>query len=133
MRNADDQPPQCLISVVDDDRSVRAALSNLLNSAGYTPKSFESAEAFLASDQLRLVHCAILDVKLKGMDGFDLQERVLDLHIGLPVIFVSGHGSRTALERAAALGAVAFLRKPIDVDTLLGYIKRALTASGAAS
>lgn len=118
-----------LIAVIDDDQSVRSALSNLLHSAGYQTCSFDSAEAFLAGDCMHVASCAIMDVTLGNMNGFELQEQLRARQLALPVIFVSGQGTRLAQERAAQLGAIAFLKKPINTDTLLMHIKRITTAS----
>lgn len=117
-----------LVSVVDDERSVRRGLSNLLKSAGYTTICFESAEAFLDFDRVAEVGCLVLDVKLKGIDGFELQERLVDSGMDVPIVFVSGHGDKEMQNRAMRAGAIAFLRKPIDVDALLTYIQRALAS-----
>lgn len=117
-----------LIAIIDDEQSVRSALVNLLHSAGYRTCSFASAEAFLASDRLRAATCAIMDVRLKTMSGLELQERLTGLQIALPAIFISGHSSRAEQERVARLGAVAFLSKPIDADTLLSHIRRVTLA-----
>ncbi|WP_034299428.1 response regulator transcription factor [Herbaspirillum sp. RV1423] len=125
-----DEAPQVLIAVVDDDQSVRAALSNLLHSAGYAARSFDTAEAFLASDCVQAANCAIVDVGLTGMNGFELKERLRRLDLDLPVVFISGLVSRVAQERAAQSGAAAFLAKPIEADTLLAQIKRIATVSG---
>lgn len=127
------QPPPAappLIAVIDDDHSVRAALSNLLRSAGYDTCSFDSAEAFLAGDCLRAANCAIMDIQLSAMSGIELKEHLAGLQINLPVVFISGNGSRAERERAVQLGAVAFLCKPIDADTLLTYIRRVTDMPG---
>ena len=118
------------IVIVDDERSVRSGLCNLLQSDGYETEAFDSAEAFLldkpAQTQAALL---ILDVKLKGMSGFDLyRQLVAQAPPPPPVIFISGHGDENMLWYAISLGAVTFLRKPINVDTLLDYIRRELSA-----
>lgn len=117
-----------LVSIVDDERSVRRGLSNLLKSAGYTTVCFESGEAFLDFDRLSEVGCLVLDVKLKGIDGFELQEQLRDSAIDVPIVFVSAHGDEKMQYRAMHAGAIAFLRKPIDVDALLACIQKALAA-----
>ncbi|WP_213989467.1 response regulator [Sodalis sp. dw_96] len=121
--------PPPLIAIVDDDRSVRSGLSNLLQSAGYATRSFESAEAFLnqgpGAAKIALI---ILDVKLKGIDGFELYERLLLWTPPPWVIFISGHGDENTHRLAVNAGAIAFLRKPIDVDILLESIQRALSS-----
>lgn len=117
------------IVIVDDERSVRSGLCNLLQSDGYETDAFESAEAFL-QDKSALADAAllILDVKLKGMSGFELYRQLVAQSTPPPVIFISGHGDETMLWYALNLGAVTFLRKPINVDTLLDYIRRELSA-----
>jgi len=119
-------PPR--IAIVDDDRSVRSGLSNLLHSAGYRTVCFESAETFLTGGaDLVNIALVILDVKLTGINGFELYER-LSLKATPPsVIFISGHGDENTHRQAISVGAIAFLRKPIDVDILLERIKWALS------
>ena len=122
------QSAQPLIAVIDDDSSVRAALNNLLHSAGYDTCSFDSAETFLAGDCLRTASCAIMDITLSAMSGIELKEHLASLQIDLPVVFISGNGSRAERERAAQLGT--FLCKPIDADTLLTCVRRVTIAPG---
>lgn len=124
--------PVWLIAVVDDDRAVNAALGNLLRSVGYAPAAFGSAEVFLKSGLADTVDCAVFDVRLTGISGLELQERLRAAGIGLPVIFATACADADAEARAMAGGAVAFLRKPVDVDELLGHIARILAARGAA-
>lgn len=131
MHNGEHQTAaQPLIAVVDDDHAVRAALNNLLRSAGYETCSFESAEAFLAGDFLHTARCAIMDIRLSAMSGFELKEHLTGLQIALPVIFISGNASPAERARAIELGAVAFLCKPIHADILLTYINRVIANSG---
>lgn len=122
--------PPLLISIIDDDRSVRSGLSNLLQSAGYATICFESAEEFLNDEALGNIDFVILDVKLKGMDGFELISRLARLHPALPVMPISGHGDEEMRKRALSAGAVSFMRKPIDVDMLLDHIQRVLAKRG---
>jgi FixJ family two-component response regulator len=124
---SDSAPAQPLICIVDDDCPVRTALGNLLHSAGYAAAVFESAEELLASGLTGAIDCAVLDVKLGGMNGYALHQRLLALRPGMPVIFISGHGDDAMEQRALLAGAIAFLRKPIDVDALLACIHAALT------
>ncbi|QCR38217.1 response regulator transcription factor [Nissabacter sp. SGAir0207] len=119
--------PPC-IAIVDDERSVRSGLSNLLQSDGYTTVTFDSAEALLSrADALSGVAVAIIDVTLKGMGGLALYQTLVSQGSPPPVIFISGHGDETMQRIAATLGALAFLHKPIDIDTLLAHIQRAAT------
>lgn len=119
-------PAPALICVVDDDASVRQALDNLLTSADYTPLCFDSGEACLAYGQLDGVDFAVVDVKLGGMSGFELQQRLSAMNLDLPMVFISGHADSAMEALAARAGAVALLHKPIDVDRLLALIDRAL-------
>lgn len=119
-------PPHALICVVDDDESVRRAMDNLLKSAGYASISFDSCESCLASTRRGEFAFAILDIKLGGMSGFSLQQRLAADDHPLPLVFVSAHGDLATERRALDAGAIAFLRKPIDVDLLLEHIDRAL-------
>ncbi|MFL9923103.1 response regulator [Herbaspirillum lusitanum] len=131
MSNGDIRRSTCPpIAVVDDDQAVRAALANLLDSAGYLTCSFAAAEDFLASDCLHQAACAILDVKLQGMSGFELKERLNVLQSSLPVIFISAQGGEMDRQRATRLGAVAFLSKPIDADSLLAQVRSVITNCG---
>jgi FixJ family two-component response regulator len=116
--------------VVDDDQGVRAALCNLLDSAGYRGCGFAAAEEFLASACLRRAACAIVDIELARMSGFELLEHLAQARPGLPVIFVSAHCGAADLRRAAELGAAALLAKPVDADTLLAHVRTAMAASG---
>ncbi|MDR7345634.1 FixJ family two-component response regulator [Pantoea alhagi] len=118
----------CIV-IVDDEPSVRSGLCNLLQSDGYETEAFESAEAFLQDDNARAdAALLILDVKLKGMSGLELYRQLIAQTTPPPVIFISGHGDENMLWYAINLGAVTFLRKPINVDTLLDYIRRELSA-----
>lgn len=112
------------IVIVDDERTVRSGLSNLLHSDGYLTRSFESGEALLDDDDaLSEAGMLIIDVGLRGMSGFELFT-ILKQRADLPpVIFISADSEETTLWYGIALGAVTFLRKPIDVDTLLTLIR----------
>ncbi|MCX2194786.1 response regulator [Pantoea agglomerans] len=112
------------IVIVDDERAVRSGLSNLLHSDGYSTRLFESGEALLSDDDaLSEVGMLIIDVGLKGMSGFELFTILKQRAVLPPVIFISADLEETTLWYAIALGAVTFLRKPIDVDTLLTLIR----------
>lgn len=119
-----------LISIIDDDRSVRGGLSNLLLSAGYATMCFESAEQFLNAAALGRVDFVILDVKLKGISGVELTALLARSRPGLPVVLISGHGDENMGKQAIIAGAVSFMRKPIDVDRLLEHIQHALAKRG---
>jgi len=115
-----------LISIVDDDRSVRRALGRLVQSAGYTVATFASAREFLDSPALSGAACLVLDISLQGMSGFDLQERLAADHPSLPIIFITALDEPATRERFRRSGVAAQLRKPFDEHTLLHAIKRAL-------
>jgi len=116
------------IVIVDDERSVRSGLSNLLLSEGYDTCTFESAEAFLSDDSaLASADLLILDVKLKGMSGLELYTSVVSQPNPPPVIFISGHEDENSQWAIIGSDAVTRLRKPINIDTLLAHIRRELS------
>jgi FixJ family two-component response regulator len=117
-----------LISVVDDDDSVRESLQRLIRSVGFAVQVFASAEQFLNSDHLRNTHCLILDVKLPGMDGLELQHELAATGRGIPVIFITAHGDDAARARALKDGALEYLFKPFGEEALLEAIHISLTA-----
>lgn len=120
------------IIIVDDERAVRSGLSNLLHSDGYATRLFESGEALLNDDDaLAGAAMLIIDIGLKGMSGFELFTLLKQRPDLPPVIFISADQEETTLWYAVALGAVTFLRKPIDVDTLLTLIRCALSQGEA--
>jgi len=117
-----------LISVVDDDDSVRESLEGLIRSIGFTAKVFASAEEFLNSDHLRDTNCLILDVRLPGMNGIELHRHLVANQHDLPVIFITAHGSDDeARSRALRDGAVDYLIKPFGEDALLNAVDVALS------
>ena len=117
------------MAIVDDDESVREATESLMRSIGYRTGSFASGEEFLISERLGEIDCAILDVKLSGMDGLALQDRLVATELHIPIIFITAHWNETARAQALRLGAVDFLRKPCSETALLRAIDLALTAS----
>lgn len=114
------------IAVVDDDQSVREALENLISSVGYEVDLFESAEDFLESAEMNNTACLVLDLRMPGMSGLELQHKLRDEGRNTPVIIVTAHGQDTARKEALAAGAVAFLNKPFQEDVLLGAINSAI-------
>jgi FixJ family two-component response regulator len=114
------------ISVVEDDDSVRESLQCLIRSFGFAVEAFASAEEFLKSDHLRDTRCLILDVRMRGMNGFELQRRLLASHPEIPVIFITAHGNEAARSQALRDGAVAYLLKPFTEEALLSAIHAAL-------
>jgi FixJ family two-component response regulator len=116
---------EILVTIVDDDESIRRALRRLMLSAGLEADAFGSAEEFLAQGD-RETGCLILDVRLPGMSGLDLQRELVAHHPRIPIIFMSAYGTDDMKERALAKGAIAFLRKPISEDLLLDDVRQAL-------
>jgi FixJ family two-component response regulator len=115
-----------LISIVDDDDTLRRSLDNLIRSAGLRARGFCSAEAFLKSNQLRETDCLLLDVRLPGMSGPELQRELATANSNVPIIFMTAHESGHQRTQALAAGAVGFLNKPFDEDDLLNAIDKAL-------
>jgi FixJ family two-component response regulator len=115
-----------VISVVDDDESVRQSLGGLMRSVGFGVKVFSSAEEFLNSDDPRKTNCLILDVRMPGMDGFELQRRLEAGQYEIPVIFITAHGDEDLRQRALIAGAVDYLLKPFSEEALLSAVQAAL-------
>ena len=115
-----------LIVVVDDDDAVRMSLQALLETAGYRTTQFESGIAFLDSLDIRPGACAILDVKMPGLDGLEVQRRLNDRGIALPVVVLTGHGDIATAVQAMRAGAADFLEKPVSRDRLLESVARAI-------
>lgn len=114
------------IFVVDDDPAVRDSLSLLLEQEGYTVETFASAERFLADCRLAPRCCAIMDIRMPGMDGLQLQGELAQRGILLPIIFLTGHGDIPQSVRAIKSGAIDFLTKPVTGKTLMESVQAAL-------
>jgi len=117
---------QFTVHVVDDDESIRSALSRLFRAAGHSVRTFESAQAYLAEASPDEPGCLVLDIRMPGMDGLTLQERMSDRGFNAPIVFVSAHGDISTSVRAMKLGAVDFLEKPFDDEDLLDAVVRAI-------
>jgi len=117
------------VFVVDDDASVRKALARLIRSAGMTARPFPTAEAFLAESHLEPASCLVLDVRLPGLNGLQLQEALNQKGYPLAIIFITGHGDVPMSVRAMKAGAVDFLQKPFEDSDLLDAIRRAIARS----
>ena len=115
-----------LVSVVDDDESVRESLPDLIRQFGFAAQAFSSAEAFLASDVLNQTSCLLLDIAMPGMSGTELQEELLRLRYAIPIVFVTATDDRTVRPRVIAQGAVECLFKPFSETALLDAINAAL-------
>jgi len=120
---------QAVISIVEDDASVREAMGNLMKAIGYQTAAFESGEAFLDSSATVETACLILDIRMPGMNGLDLQRRLGLSGNRTPIVFVTAHWDDDARRRALQAGAVAFLLKPVSEADLLGAVSAALKSS----
>ena len=116
------------IAVVDDEASVRSAVDSLARSAGYRTVTFESGEAFLAWDQKIEIGCLILDIRMPGLSGLDVQRQLAELDYSIPIIFLTGHAGELQ-ETALQQGAFAVLTKPSIFEDLLSTIESALRFS----
>jgi FixJ family two-component response regulator len=119
-----------VISIIDDDASVRAATDNLLRSLGYTVYTFVSAEEFLRSAHFNDTSCVIADVQMPAMSGIDLQARLLTQGHRVPFIFITAFPVETIRARALKAGAICFLTKPFDRRTLIKCLETALESHG---
>ena len=115
-----------LVSVVDDDESVRESLPDLLRQFGFAAQAFSSAEAFLASEFVSQTNCLLLDIALVGMSGPDLQQELTRRRQAIPIVFITAHGDTSVRPRLLALGATECLFKPFSDDALLEALTKAL-------
>src|ERR1700761_7481551 len=115
-----------IIAIVDDDESVRFALEGMMKSVGLPAQVFESAEDFLNSGLLRQTACLIADIRMPGMSGLDLQNKLNAEHSRIPTIFITAHGDAKMRLQALRGGAVEFLAKPFDDEVLLENVRAAL-------
>jgi FixJ family two-component response regulator len=118
-----------LISVIDDDDALRGSLENLIRSVGLGVQGFSSAEAFLRSNQVHETSCLILDVRMHGMSGFELQRQMVLAGSQMPIIFITAHQNEVWRTQALEAGAVAFLYKPFYEEELLNAIDAAVKDS----
>ena len=118
--------PEPVIAIVDDDPSVRAGLSSLLRSAALRVEAFTSAQEFLAHIGGEAPSCLVLDLQLPGLSGLDLQKRMVEVGLEIPIVFLTGHGDIPASVQAMKAGAVEFLTKPFDDEKLLQAIREAV-------
>jgi FixJ family two-component response regulator len=124
--------PEATVFVVDDDASVREALAGLVRSAGLGVAIYATAQDFLAGPRVAAPSCLVLDVQLPGLSGLDLQRRMAEVDLEIPIIFITGHGDVPTSVRAMKAGAVEFLTKPFADDDLLTAIHEAIKRDGAA-
>nr|WP_294522185.1 response regulator [uncultured Rhodopila sp.] len=118
-----------LVSVVDDDESVRESLPDLVRELGFAARAFASAEEFLASDCVVQTRCLILDIGMPGMSGPDLQKELTRRRQDIPIVFITAHGDDAMRPQMLALGAVECLFKPFSDTALFGALNAALGVS----
>ena len=118
-----------MVFIVDDDASVRKALGRLVRSAGYEVELFCCASEFLAREAPPRPACLLLDVRMPGMTGIELQHTIEGTQRDLPIVFITGHGDESIREKTLAAGAVDVLYKPVDDRVLMAAIERALSRS----
>jgi FixJ family two-component response regulator len=120
------QESDALIAIVDDDPSVRRGLQRLIRSAGWKAETFASAQEFLARPLADAPSCLVLDLQLPGLSGLHLQQRMAELGLDIPIVFLTGHGNIPASVQAMKAGAIEFLTKPVDEQNLLKAIQEAI-------
>ena len=118
--------PDPVIAIVDDDPSVRDGLQALIESAGWRAETFGSAQEFLAHLTAEAPSCLVLDLQMPGLSGLDLQKRMAEVGLEIPIVFLTGHGNIPTSVQAMKAGAVEFLTKPFDEQKLLTAIEEAI-------
>jgi len=118
--------PEAVIAIVDDDASVQRGLQRLIRSAGWKVETFASAQEFLARSRTELPNCVLLDLQLPGLSGLDLQKRMAEVGLEIPIVFLTGHGNIPVSVQAMKAGAVQFLTKPVDEQELFQAIEEAV-------
>jgi FixJ family two-component response regulator len=121
-----------VVFVVDDDISVRESLELLIQTAGYQPETFASAQEFLSRPRVLAPSCLVLDVNLPDLNGLELQKRVAANQVDIPIIFITGYGDVPMSVKAMKAGAAEFLTKPFGDDVMLSAIRNAIDRSQAA-
>ena len=131
MRDKGSDTEAALVAIVDDDASVRQSTCRLIRAFGFQAEAFGSAEEFLASGHAAQSACLILDVRMPGMDGLELQRRLADSAPQIRIVFLTAHASDEEERRARRAGAVDFLRKPVAKEALLGVLRTVLKMSAS--
>lgn len=121
-----------IVFVIDDDQSVRESLRNLLRSVGLSVRTYESAQEFLTAERPDVPGCLVLDIRLPGLSGLDLQRQLVQANTQIPIIFITGHGDIRMSVEAMKAGAVEFLTKPFRDQDLLDAVQQALERDGVA-
>ena len=114
------------ISIIDDDEAVREATKGLLRSLGYTAETFDSAESFLSRYDPREVACLIVDIRMGGMTGLELQDRLIERRSPLPIVVITGHGDVPMAVDSMKKGAMDFIQKPFNDEELVALVERML-------
>jgi FixJ family two-component response regulator len=120
------QESDAIIAIIDDDLSVRRGLQRLIRSMGWKAETYASAQEFLARPRTEAPSCVVLDLQLPGLSGLDLQRRMSEAGLEIPIVFLTGHGNIPASVQAMKAGAIEFLTKPFDDQQLLEAIQEAL-------
>lgn len=115
-----------IVFIVDDDLSIRKALGRLLRSFGFQVETFPSAQKFLEHERPDAPGCLVLDVRMPGLDGLELQCSLREANVSLPIVFITGHGDIPMTVQAMKAGAVDFLPKPFDDEALLNAVRQAI-------
>jgi FixJ family two-component response regulator len=123
------EPSSPIVFVIDDDISVRESLELLIRKQGWQPKIFSSGQEFLESTRVLVPNCLLLDLSLPGLNGLDLQKRIVTERAEMPIIFITGHGDVPKSVEAMKGGAAEFLTKPLNHEVLLGAIRQSLERS----
>jgi len=119
-------PAEATVFVVDDDTSVRSALKRLIQSLGFKVETFDSAQAFLEQGPHAGLACLVLDVRMPGMSGIELQQQLTKAGLGMPIVFITGHGNIPMSVQAMKAGAVDFIEKPFEDQKLIDAINIAI-------
>ena len=114
-----------VIAIVDDDEPLREALGSVMRAAGFSTRTFATAEDFLVCGDRDETACLVLDVRLPGMNGIELQKHLTETNSRIPIIFITAHGDATLRDSLLRAGAAAFLSKPVRSDALLKEIRKA--------
>ena len=123
--------PAAIVAIVDDDLSFREGVSSLIRAAGWKVETFASAEEFLARPRAEAPSCLLLDLQLPDLSGLDLQKRMAEGNLDIPIVFLTGHGDIPASVQAMKAGAVEFLTKPFDKEQLFSAIAEAMARDRA--
>jgi len=118
--------PTAIVFVIDDDESVRKSLASLIRSARLRVETFASAQQFLTTPRTNVPSCLVLDVRMPGLSGLELQKRLAEINIDIPIVFITAHGDVPTSVRAMKAGAVEFLTKPFRDEDLLDAIQQAI-------